>query len=124
MYNYVPGDSIRNLLIPQLEVTIRPLKGHVFTIPKRSPAELPGNPVLTTLLILALIYIHLPLVHAARESPRVSEPRVGDVNNDFWMAWIGLASLVFFFKRFYMNPMGMKKKGEKNMFCCHFFPSA
>ena len=76
MYNHVPGDSIRDLLIPQLEVTIRPSKGHVFTIPKRSPAELPGNHVLITLLILllALIYIHWPSAFAARESPRVSEP--------------------------------------------------
>ena len=37
-----PGDSSRDLLISWLEVTIRPLKGHL-TIPKRSPAELPGR---------------------------------------------------------------------------------
>ena len=43
----VPGDAIRDLLIPQLEVTIRPLMGHVnFFIPKRARelAELPGTP--------------------------------------------------------------------------------
>ena len=32
---YIPGDSSRDLLIPQLEVTNSPLKGHL-TIPKRS----------------------------------------------------------------------------------------
>ena len=37
----VPGDSMRDLLIPQFEVTIRPLKGHL-TIPKRSRIESPG----------------------------------------------------------------------------------
>ena len=37
----MPGDSIRDLLIPQLEVTIRPLKG-LLTFAKRAPAELPG----------------------------------------------------------------------------------
>ena len=35
----MPGDSSRDLLIPQLEVTIRPLNGHVFTIPKRSQSQ-------------------------------------------------------------------------------------
>ena len=32
-----------DLLIPQLEVTNNPWRGHVSTIPKRSPAELPGR---------------------------------------------------------------------------------
>ena len=40
-----PGDSSRDLLIPQLEVTYLALKkGHVFTIPKRSRSQnLPGS---------------------------------------------------------------------------------
>ena len=38
-----PGDSSRDLLITYLEVTNNHLKGHVFTIPKRSPTELAGR---------------------------------------------------------------------------------
>ena len=40
---YIPGDSIRDPFYPQTsEVTNNLLRGHVSTIPKRSPAELPG----------------------------------------------------------------------------------
>ena len=35
----MPGDSIRDLLIPQLEVTNNLWRGHVFTIPKRSRSQ-------------------------------------------------------------------------------------
>ena len=42
----VPGDAIRDLLIPQLEVTICPLTGHVNSPSQKGHvfAELPGTP--------------------------------------------------------------------------------
>ena len=40
---YMPGDSSRDLLIPQLEVTIRPLNGQINHPKKVTIAELPGG---------------------------------------------------------------------------------
>ena len=40
--------SSRDLLIPDRWRLLNLWKGHVFTIPKRSPAELPGPPKILT----------------------------------------------------------------------------